>query len=96
MDYDATRFMRKIEEKLYNRVWVRNMSIIEKGFNVNSFENTGFGYLEDLTNRGWLTLAKFKAESILTLCQEFMANIKHKSMTDKGKERLISWVRGKN
>ena len=37
----------------------------------------------------------FKAESILTLYQEFMTNIKHKPMTEKGKERLISLVRGK-
>ncbi|GFS42928.1 hypothetical protein Acr_00g0082640 [Actinidia rufa] len=45
----------------------------------------GFGYLEDLTNWGWLNLASFKAESILTLCQEFMENIKHKSVIDKVK-----------
>ena len=37
----------------------------------------------------------FKAESILTLCQEFMANIKHRPVTEKGKERLVNWVRGK-
>ncbi|GFS35169.1 hypothetical protein Acr_00g0038190 [Actinidia rufa] len=30
----------------------------------------------------------FKAESILTLYQEFMANIKYKSATERGKERL--------
>ena len=35
----------------------------------------------------------FKAKSILTLCQEFMANIKHRPATEK--EKLISWVRGK-
>ncbi|GFS36390.1 late embryogenesis abundant protein, group 2 [Actinidia rufa] len=38
---------------------------------------------------------KFKAESVLTLCQEFMANIKHESETEQGKEKLCSWVRGK-
>ena len=48
----------------------------------------------NLTNWGWLNLARFKAESILILCQEFMDNIKHRPMTEKGKERLISWVRG--
>ena len=37
----------------------------------------------------------FKAESILTLCQEFMANIKYKSATKRGKERLVRWVWGK-
>ena len=73
-------------------MWVKNGAVIEREFNVNSFE--GFGYLEDLTNPDWLTLASFKAESILTLCKEFMENIKHKPVTDKGKERLISWVRG--
>ena len=37
----------------------------------------------------------FKMESILTLCQEFMENIKHRPVTEKGREKLISWVRGK-
>ncbi|GFY91121.1 hypothetical protein Acr_07g0013170 [Actinidia rufa] len=32
-------------------------------------------------------------ESILTLCQDFVANINHRPVTEKGKERLISWVR---
>ncbi|GFS29100.1 hypothetical protein Acr_00g0005390 [Actinidia rufa] len=34
-------------------------------------------------------------ELILTLCQEFMANIKHKLVVEKDKEGLISWIRGK-
>ena len=42
-----------------------------------------------------ISLTIFKAESIFTLCQEFMANINHKPVTEKGKERLISWVNGK-
>ena len=33
--------------------------------------------------------------SILTLCQELIAHIKHRLVTEKGKERLISWVKGK-
>ncbi|GFS40703.1 hypothetical protein Acr_00g0069930 [Actinidia rufa] len=56
VDYDSSRFTGKVEEKLYNRVWV---------------------------------------ESILTLCQEFMTNIRYNPVTKKGKERLTSWVRGK-
>ncbi|GFZ15886.1 hypothetical protein Acr_25g0002950 [Actinidia rufa] len=95
VDYDATRFIGKIEEKLYSRVWVRNGAVIEREFNLFSFENLGFGYLDDFTARGWLKLASFKTESILTLCQEFMANIKHKLVTEKGKERLINWVQGR-
>ncbi|PSS08084.1 ATP-dependent protease ATPase subunit HslU like [Actinidia chinensis var. chinensis] len=61
VDYDSSRFNGKVEEKLYNRVWVRNGAV----------------------------------ESILTLCQEFLANIKYKQVTEKGKERLTSWVQGK-
>ena len=38
-------------------------------------EDIGFGYLQDFTNRGWINLTIFKAELILTLYQEFMANI---------------------
>ncbi|GFY97540.1 hypothetical protein Acr_12g0000810 [Actinidia rufa] len=95
LDYDHTRFTGKVEEKFYNWVWVRNGAVIEREFNFLSFENFLFGYLEDFTNQGWLHLASFKAELILTLCQEFMANIKQKSVTEKGKKRLVSWVRGK-
>ncbi|GFS36692.1 hypothetical protein Acr_00g0047450 [Actinidia rufa] len=40
-------------------------------------------------------LTMFKAELILTLCQEFMANIKYNPVTEKGKERLTSLVWGK-
>ena len=70
---------------MYNRVLVRNGAKIEREFDLNSFEDLGIGFLHDFTNRGWLNLASFKAELILTLCQEFMANIKHRPMTDKGK-----------
>ncbi|GFZ19874.1 hypothetical protein Acr_28g0005790 [Actinidia rufa] len=35
------------------------------------------------------------AESVLTLCQEFMANIKHEPETEQGKEKLCSWAWGK-
>ena len=67
--------------------------MIEREFDLNSFEDLGFGFLQNFMNREWLNLASFKAESILILCQEFMANIKHRPVTDKGKERMISWVR---
>ena len=33
------------EEKVYNRVWVRNEAVIEREFDLNSFEELGFGYL---------------------------------------------------
>ena len=42
-----------------------------------------------------MNLATFKAELNLTPCQEFMSNIKHKPVIEKGKEKIISWVRGK-
>ena len=76
-------------------MWVRNGAVIEREFDLNFFKDLGYGFLHDFTNRGWLNLASFKAESVLTLCQEFMANIKHRPVIDKGKERMISWVRGK-
>ncbi|GFS38834.1 hypothetical protein Acr_00g0059720 [Actinidia rufa] len=95
LEYDATRFTEKIEEKFYNRVWVKNGVVIEREFDLNSFEDLGFGYLQKFMTQGWLNLASFKAESILTLCQEFMSNIKHKPVTKKGKERMIRWVMGK-
>ena len=67
--------------------------MIERELDLVSLENIGFEYLQNFTTRGWINLTMFKAESILTLCQEFMANIKHRPVTEKGKERLVSWVR---
>ena len=77
-------------------MWVRNREAIEREFDLNSFEDLGFGYLQNFMNWGWLNLASFKVESILTLCQEFMSNVKHKPVTKKGTKRMISWVMGKN
>ena len=68
IDYDATQSTGKIEEKLYNQVWVRNGAVIEREFNLFSFENLGFGHFDDFTAQGWLKLASFKVESILTFC----------------------------
>ena len=67
LEYDAL-FIGKIKEKFYNQVWVKNGAVIEWEFDLNSFEELGFRYLQNFTNRGWLNLANFKAESILTLC----------------------------
>ena len=36
IDYDATRFTKKIKEKLYNQVWVRNGTVIEREFHLIS------------------------------------------------------------
>ena len=69
--------------------------MIEREIDLVTLEDIGIGYLQDFTNRGWISLTIFKVESILTFCQIFMENIKHRPMTEKGKEKLISWVRGK-
>ncbi|GFS29013.1 hypothetical protein Acr_00g0004980 [Actinidia rufa] len=87
VDYDSSQFSGKVEEKLYNRVWVRNGAVIERKLNLVMLQNSG---IELPTSRGWISLTMFKVESILTLYQEFMANIKYNSVTEKGKERLTS------
>ena len=48
-------------------MWVRNGAVIEREFDLNFFKDLGYGFLHDFTNRGWLNLASFKAESVLTL-----------------------------
>ena len=68
LDYDHTRFVEKIEERLYNRVWIRNGAVIERELDLVSLENIGFEYLQNFMTRGWINLTMFKAESILTLC----------------------------
>ena len=78
LDYDHTQFIGKLEDKLYNRVWARNGAVIEREIDLVTLEDIGIGYLQDFTNRGWISLTIFKAESILTLYQEFMENIKHR------------------
>ncbi|GFY87384.1 hypothetical protein Acr_05g0010230 [Actinidia rufa] len=95
VDYDASRFTGKNAENLFNKVWIRNRAVLERKLNLVALENTGISFVQNFTTRGWINLAKFKAESVLTLCQEFMANIKHEPETEQGKEKLCSWVRGK-
>ncbi|GFY96757.1 hypothetical protein Acr_11g0010630 [Actinidia rufa] len=95
VDYDASRFTGKNAENLFNKVWIRNGAVLERKLNLVALENTGISFVQNFTTRGWINLAKFKAESVLTLCQEFMANIKHEPETEQGKEKLCNWVRGK-
>ncbi|GFY85310.1 hypothetical protein Acr_04g0000480 [Actinidia rufa] len=94
-DYDYSRFIGKVEEKLYHKVWVRNGAMIKRKLNIVALENASIRWVQNFTTRGWIELTRFKAESILTLCQEFMVNIKYNLETEKGKEKLYSWVRGK-
>ncbi|GFS30838.1 hypothetical protein Acr_00g0014450 [Actinidia rufa] len=95
VDYDASRFTSKNKKKLYNKVWVQNGAMIERKLNIVILENTDIKFVQNITSRGWINLTKFKPESVLTLCQEFMANIKDNPEIEKGKEKLCSWVRGK-
>ncbi|GFZ14741.1 hypothetical protein Acr_24g0009310 [Actinidia rufa] len=95
VDYDASRFTGKNAENLFNKVWIRNGAVLERKLNLVALENTGISFVQNFTTRGWINLAKFKAESVLTLCQEFMANIKHEPETEQGKDKLCSWMRGK-
>ena len=95
MGYDASRCTGKNKKMLYNKVWVRNGAVIERNLNIVALENTGIRFVQNFTSKGWINLMKFKAKLVLTLCQEFMANIKDNPETEKGKEKLCSWVRGK-
>ncbi|GFY95309.1 hypothetical protein Acr_10g0006940 [Actinidia rufa] len=95
VDYDSSRFAGKVEEKLYNRVWVQNGAVIEQELDLVTLENAGIKLLQNFMSKGWISLTMFKAESILTLCQEFMVNIKCKSATERGKERArLLWAIG--
>ncbi|GFS36417.1 hypothetical protein Acr_00g0045820 [Actinidia rufa] len=91
VNYDASRFTGKNAENLFNKVWIRNGAVLERKLNLVALENSGISFVQNFTTRGWINLAKFKAESVLTLCQEFMANIKHEPETEQGKEKLCSW-----
>ncbi|GFS41392.1 hypothetical protein Acr_00g0074030 [Actinidia rufa] len=94
VDYDSSRFTGKVEEKFYNRVWVRNGAVIERELDLVTLESSNIERLQNFMSRGWISLTMFKEESILTLCQEFMVNIKYKPVIEKGKERFTSWVLG--
>ncbi|GFY86447.1 RING/U-box superfamily protein [Actinidia rufa] len=83
-DYDYSRFTGKVEEKLlYQKVWVRNGAMIKRKLNIVARENAGIMWVQNFTTRGWIELTRFKTELILTLCQEFMANIKYNPETEK-------------
>ena len=89
VDYDYSQFTGKVEEKLYNKVWVRNGAVIERKLNLVALENAGIRWVQNFTTRRWINLTRFKAELILTLCQEFMANIKHNLETEKGQREAV-------
>ena len=48
VDYDSSRFTIKVEEKLYNRVWVKNGVMIERELNLIMLENSGIELLQTL------------------------------------------------
>ena len=95
VNYDASHFIGKNEEKLYNKVWIRNGTVIERKLNVVALKNTCIRFVQNFSSRGWINLTKFKVESVLTLCQEFMENINYSPKIKKGKQKLCSCVRGK-
>ncbi|GFY80954.1 hypothetical protein Acr_01g0007630 [Actinidia rufa] len=95
VDYDASRFTGKNAENLFNKVWIRNGAVLERKLNLVALENSGISFVQNFTTRGWINLAKFKAESVLTLCQEFMANIKHEPETEQGKGNCVVGCEGK-
>ena len=42
LEYDDTQFTSKRKEKFYSWVWVWNGAILEREFDLNSFEELGF------------------------------------------------------
>ena len=60
VDYDASRFVGKVEEKLYNKVWVQNGAVIERKLNLIAQETSGIAFLQNFTDRGWISLTGFK------------------------------------
>ena len=67
VDYDASCFTGKNEEKLYNKVLIWNGAVIERKLNLVALENTGIRFDQNFTSRGWIDLMKFKTELALTL-----------------------------
>ena len=47
VDYDASRFTGKNEEKLYNKVWVRNGAVIKRKLNIVALENTDIRFVQN-------------------------------------------------
>ncbi|GFZ14447.1 hypothetical protein Acr_24g0006370 [Actinidia rufa] len=83
VDYDVSRFTGKNEEKLYNKVWIRNGAVIERKLNLVALENTSI--------RARLLWAIGTGKTIdlpcmifLSLCAAHMASDKRGSMTFTG------------
>ncbi|GFZ06469.1 hypothetical protein Acr_18g0006390 [Actinidia rufa] len=49
VDYDASHFTGQNEEKLFNKVWVRNGAVLKRKLNLVALENTGIRYPERKT-----------------------------------------------
>ncbi|PSS08051.1 TRNA-dihydrouridine(47) synthase [Actinidia chinensis var. chinensis] len=93
VDYNSSQFTGKVEEKLYNRVWIRNRAVIERDIDLVTLENSSIEFLQNFMSRGWISLTMFKAESIITFYKEFMTNINYKPVTKRGKERAsLLWA----
>ena len=74
-------------EKAYRKIWVENGAVIEREIRLNAFDD--FAWEKEFVNRGWLGLASFKKECVVTLCAEFMENISS-SVAKKGSEHIMS------
>ena len=90
--YDVLRFLGVQNERAYRKIWVQNGVVIEREIRLNAFGD--FAWEKEFADRGWLGLASFKGECVVTLCAEFMSNVSF-SVAEKGNERIVSWVRGK-
>ena len=90
--FDTSRFIGVHNEKAYRKTWVQNGAVIEREIRLNAFRD--FAWEKEFTDRGWLGLASFKGECVVTLCAEFMANISS-PIAEKHNEKIVSWVRGK-
>ncbi|GFS35097.1 hypothetical protein Acr_00g0037810 [Actinidia rufa] len=90
--YDALRFLRVHEERAYRKTWVQNRAVIEKEIRLNDFGE--FTWEKEFADRGWLGLASFNGECVVTLYAEFMENISS-PIDEKGNTKIVSWVQGK-
>ena len=90
--FDALRFLGVHNERAYRKVWVQNGVVIEREITLSAFRD--FAWEKEFADKGWLGLASFKGECVVTLCAEFMANISS-PVAEKGNEKIVSWIRGK-
>ncbi|GFZ15885.1 hypothetical protein Acr_25g0002940 [Actinidia rufa] len=86
VDYHASRFTGQNEEKLFNKVWVRNGAVLERKLNLVALENTRISFVQNFTT-------SVVSQELLLEGDEWDGEVQCNKIRLKDKARLL-WAIG--